>query len=136
MTVETYLHTSFENPDREYWDGNIVRRTPGDWPHSTSQVLLCWFFGALSKTVPCFPRPSLRLRLGPRLILVPDVCVFHPVEPSEPVPSDRPFVVIEVLSREDRMTHVREKLEHYVTWGVPHVWLADPYLRLLYECAP
>jgi len=40
MTVETYLHTSFENPNPEYWDGKIVRRTPADLTHSTTHVPL------------------------------------------------------------------------------------------------
>jgi Uma2 family endonuclease len=26
------------------------------------------------------------------------------------------------------------KLDEYRAWGVPHVWLVDPYLRKLYTC--
>jgi Uma2 family endonuclease len=42
--------------------------------------------------------------------------------------------VIEVLSDDDRMSQVREKLAEYRVWGVPHVWLVDPRTRRLYAC--
>jgi Uma2 family endonuclease len=32
------------------------------------------------------------------------------------------------------LTDVREKLEIYKTWGVPHVWLVDPHSRRMYTC--
>jgi Uma2 family endonuclease len=38
------------------------------------------------------------------------------------------------LLEEDRLTAVRSKLDEYRAWGVPHVWLVDPYLRKLYTC--
>ena len=34
------------------------------------------------------------------------------------------------------MTAVREKLDEYLAWGVPHVWLVDPHARRLYTCDP
>lgn len=40
--------------------------------------------------------------------------------------------MVEILSNEDRMTAVRSKLRECRAWGVPHVWLVDPYLRKLY----
>jgi Uma2 family endonuclease len=29
---------------------------------------------------------------------------------------------------------VREKLQEYRAWGVPHAWLVDPHSRRLYTC--
>ena len=37
--------------------------------------------------------------------------------------------MIEILSPDDRMADVLEKLAEYRTLGVPHVWLADPIAR-------
>ena len=65
---------------------------------------------------------------------IPDVSVFHPTAPVESVPSHPPFIVVEILSPEDRMSKVRGKLEEYRAWGVPHVWLVDPHERRLYTC--
>jgi Uma2 family endonuclease len=39
-----------------------------------------------------------------------------------------------ILSPADRLTEVREKLEEYRAWGVPHIWLVDPHSRRLYSC--
>jgi Uma2 family endonuclease len=44
------------------------------------------------------------------------------------------LIAIEILSPDDRLTEVREKLEEYRRWGVPHVWLVDPHSRRLYVC--
>ena len=48
------------------------------------------------------------------------------------LPDTPPLVVAEVLSLDDRLTAVREKLEEYKAWGVPHVWPADPHPPRLY----
>jgi len=45
-----------------------------------------------------------------------------------------PFIAIEVLSPDDKLAKVLEKLEDYRDWGVPHVWLVDPHLKRLYTC--
>lgn len=50
------------------------------------------------------------------------------------MPDAPPLLVAEVLSFDDRLTAVREKLEEYKAWGVPHVWLVDPHGRRLYVC--
>ena len=77
---------------------------------------------------------SVRLRIRPGLILIPDVSVFYPNEPRQPVPDTPPLVAAEILSLNDRMTKVREKLQEYRAWGVPHVWLVDPHTRRFYTC--
>jgi Uma2 family endonuclease len=50
------------------------------------------------------------------------------------LPDSPPLIAIEVLSPDDRLTAVREKLQEYRAWGVPHVWLVDPHSRRLYNC--
>jgi len=42
---------------------------------------------------------------------------------------DAAFLAIEILSEDDRMTNVMEKLEEYDRKGVPNIWLIDPRLR-------
>jgi Uma2 family endonuclease len=60
--------------------------------------------------------------------------VFHPDEPQERVPSTPPLVAIEILSPEDKMTEVRDKLAEYRAWGIVHVWLVDPHSKRMYVC--
>jgi len=134
LSVEEYLDTSFPDLDKEYRDGELVERSLPDYLHSKTQVLIITFFMALRKTLRLYPAAELRLQLRPRVFLIPDVCVFHPDEPTQPVPDTPPFVAIEILSRSDRLTKVRDKLEEYRVWGVRHVWLVDPHSRRMYTC--
>jgi Uma2 family endonuclease len=134
LPVEEYLHTSFPDLDKEYRDGELVERTLPDYLHSKTQGLLILLLGALRKTFPVFVCPELRVRVRPGLIRIPDVSVYYPKEPQERVPAAPPFVAIEILSPDDRMTDVRNKLAEYCAWGVSHVWLVDPHSKRMYTC--
>jgi len=133
IPVGEYLRMSFPDVDREYRDGELVERTMPDYLHGCTQALLCIFFGALRKRLPFFICVETRMKLREGLYLIPDVAVFWPTEPAR-VPDSPPLVAIEVLSADDRLTAVREKLQEYRAWGVPHVWLVDPHSRRLYTC--
>ena len=61
------------------------------------------------------------------------VLVLPPSRPA-PAPVSPPLIAIEILSTDDRLTAVREKLQEYRTWGVGHVWLVDPHSQRLYTC--
>ena len=134
VSVEEYLRTSFPDLDREFRDGEIVERTLPDKLHSRTQVLIAVFFEALRKRFSVFAYTELRLRLREGLILIPDVCVYWPERPASRFPDVPPLVAIEILSEDDRLTAVREKLEEYRAWGVKHVWLVDPHSRRMYTC--
>ncbi len=134
LSVEQYLATSFPDLDKEYRDGELVERSLPDNLHSKTQALVAAFFGGLRKNLPVFTRVSLRLKIRPTLYLIPDVCVFYPSEPQRRYPDTPPFIAIEILSLDDKLNDVREKLETYRTWGVTHVWLVDPHSRRMYTC--
>jgi len=134
LPVEEYLHTAFPDLDKEYRDGVLVERSLPDYLHGKTQGLLFAFFAALRKTLSVFPAVETRLKLRPNIYLIPDVIVFHPSEPQEHVPDFPPLVAIEVVSRDDKMAKLRQKLEDYRVWGVPHVWLVDPHSKRLYTC--
>ena len=134
LSVEQYLATSFPGLDKEYRDGELVERSLPDNLHSKTQAQFIYVFAALGKAKPVFVRPELRLKIRPTLILIPDVSVFHPHEPHDRFPDKPPFIAIEILSLDDKLTDVREKLETYRTWGVTHVWLVDPHSRRMYTC--
>jgi Uma2 family endonuclease len=132
LPVEEYLRTSFPDLDKEYRDGELVERSLPDYLHSKTQGLLIALFIALRKAFPVFVCPELRLRVRPGLYRIPDVSVFYPTEPQGRVPDTPPLVAVEVLSLDDKMTKVREKLAEYSAWGVTHVWLVDPHSKRMY----
>ncbi len=133
LSVEQYLHTSFPDLDMEYRDGEVVERSLPTYLHGKTQFLILAFFGALRKTLSLYVCAETRMRLRAGLYLIPDVAVFHPDEPGE-VPDFPPLIAIEILSLDDRLAAVRDKLEEYRAWGVVHVWLVDPYSKRMYTC--
>jgi Uma2 family endonuclease len=128
IPVEEYLRTVYE-PDAEFVDGEIVERNPGENPHNPVQARLVEIFYELKKKHPAHCRTELRMWVATARIRIPDVALFHPEKPAELVPSDAPLVVVEIVSREDRHTEIIQKFEEHRAWGVPHIWLADPWQR-------
>lgn len=131
MTVEQYLHTSFDGADREYLDGEVVERNMGTKSHGRVQGKLFTFFHNLEGTTQLFPVPELRHRITRTRYRIPDVAVFEG-EPAE-LPSTPPLVAIEILSPDDRLAYLVPKLEEYRQWGVPHIWVVDPEARTLHS---
>jgi Uma2 family endonuclease len=129
ITPEEYLHTSFEGLDREYVDGEIVERAMPTTSHSRVQTRFIQLFYEFEKSHLLFALGDLRHKLSVRRYRIPDVAVHHGQVPADEVPTEPPLVAIEIVSPEDRLTALLDKLEEYFRWGVPHVWLVDPVRR-------
>ncbi|MCP5120594.1 MAG: Uma2 family endonuclease [bacterium] len=129
VSVDEYLHTSFDGPDREYVDGRIVERALGEKDHSRLQRELTVFFIAREKTLGTFCFPGQRIQVTPTRFRVPDVCVYIGEEPDEQIFTGPPFLVVEILSKDDRASEVQEKIEDYLAFGVPYIWVIDPRTR-------
>lgn len=63
MPAEEYLRTSFDGPDREYVDGEVVERNLGNKTHSKVQRRLIVRFDALSRKHPLHVFPEMRGRV-------------------------------------------------------------------------
>lgn len=131
ISLEEYLHTSYDGLDREFRDGEVVERTMPTYLHGKCQLRLGIFLMALSERLKLYPSADVRMRLPGERILIADIAVFHPVEPQV-VPDSPPLIAIEILSPDDRLREVRAKLEEYREWGILHVWLVDPESRVFY----
>jgi Uma2 family endonuclease len=60
---------------------------------------------------------------------VPDVCVVLGGRPDEEILTKPPFLCIEILSPEDRVSRMQDRIDDYLRFGVRYVWLIDPYQR-------
>jgi Uma2 family endonuclease len=127
VSLEEYLNTSYD-PDVEYVDGVLEERSVGDWLHSLVQSNLIF---ALRRKYPhIYVVPELRSQTRTTRYRLPDVCVLM-AAPKTNYLLDAAFVAIEILSEDDRMSKIIEKLEEYDTKGVPNIWVIDPRLRKL-----
>ena len=132
ISESEYLQMAFDGPEAEYVDGEIQERSRPTNSHSLAMLSFCLIFGRFMATAPIFPRPELRMRVGPRRFRVADLAVFAYQAPSAEIPPEVPHVVIEILSPDDRLRDIIVKFAEYRAFGVPHIWLADPALRSLY----
>ena len=125
VPVEEYLNTSYD-PDVEYVDGVLVERNVGEWHHSLIQSNLIL---ALHRRYPHFYAiPSLRSHTTETRYRLPDISVLL-APPKTRYLEDAAHIAIEVLSDDDRMSMMLEKLEEYAAKGVPNIWLIDPRLQ-------
>ena len=107
---------------RETWESGITAVYKGP------SVL---FFGARRKQWGINVVPEQRVQVKPQRFRIPDVCVVLG-QPNEQILTKPPFICIEILSPEDRMSRVEERIDDYLAMGVPHVWLLDPKTRRAY----
>jgi Uma2 family endonuclease len=128
IPVELYLKTAY-SPDREYVDGVVVERNLGEKSHSRLQRRLIILLDRKYPTL--FVWPEFRMRTVGERYRIPDLCITLS-EPQTEVLLEAPFVAIEILSPEDTMSRVREKLKEYAAIGIPNIWLFDPQLREMF----
>ena len=124
IPVEEYLASTYD-PDCDYIDGHLEERNLGEWDHASLQMRIAAFLYARQDQWGIRVVPELRVRVSPTRFRIPDVCVFLS-DPEEEVPTKPPFICIEVLSPEDRMSRVEKRLQDFLKMGVPYVWVLDP----------
>jgi Uma2 family endonuclease len=129
VSVEEYLHTSY-SPDREYVDGVVLERNLGEKPHSKILTRLAFLLMHGKRIQPWVEQ---RVQVSPTRFRVPDVCVTVG-EPAEDIFTTPPLICIEILSPEDRLARLQEKIDDYLDFGVRHVWVIDPATRRAYAC--
>ena len=124
---------SFDGPEPEYVDGELIERHWPLIPHSTAQERLLDFFRSLKQSYSLIGYPEVTLRLSPTHYRIADVAVFAGDFPAGmKYPIDPPVLAAEIVSEDDRHVEILEKLTEYHAWGVKHVWLVDPWTRKLF----
>jgi Uma2 family endonuclease len=132
-SVEDYLQAS-HRPDREYIDGTVLERNVGEKDHSRLQMLLSDYLYSREGEWGITVFPEQRVQVSSSRFRVPDICVVAGAEPEEQIFTRPPFLCIELLSREDTMRDMQERIDDYLRFGVPNVWLIDPRTRRAWTC--
>jgi Uma2 family endonuclease len=126
MTVEEYLRTSFEDGDCEYVDGEIVEKNMGQHDHSYVQSEILFLLKLMSSSLGLHVLAEIRLKISSSRYRVPDIGVWLGKDIGGSVGTIPPFLIVEVLSPDDRMARVKMKVEEYLSIGVEWIWLVDP----------
>lgn len=133
VPLETYLHTDYQ-PDREYVDGEIRERHLGEKEHARLQMTLGWILMNHQHDWKIQVYPELRVQVSPTRFRVPDLTVLRADAPDEQIITHPPLIVIEILSPSDSLLGIREKIEDYLAFGIPNIWIVDPSDRMGYIC--
>jgi len=70
---------------------------------------------------------SMRLRVAPGRIRVADVVVVELPLPEEEVFTSPPWLCVEIMSPDDTMSSMQDRLDDYLRFGVPNIWVVDPW---------
>jgi Uma2 family endonuclease len=132
--VRDYLATTFR-PDCDFVDGVVVERNVGEKDHGKLQRALIIYFHAHRDMWGIHVFPEQRVQVSPTRFRVPDVCVVAGPEPEEQVFTKPPFICIEILSPEDRLAAMQEKVRDFLRMGVPYVWILNPGTREAFVCS-
>jgi Uma2 family endonuclease len=134
VPVEVYLATSYR-PDCDYVDGEVLERNLGTFDHAFVQGLLVKLFLNHGGDWKCLAIPEQRIRIDAERYRIPDVCVLRKSALREQIVTQPPFICIEILSPEDRLMRMRERVDDFLELGTEHVWIVDPGLRRGYVCS-
>lgn len=125
ISVEEYLSNVYR-PDCEYVDGTVVERNAGEKDHRRLQTILGAYLLGLEHRLGIHVHTGQRLQVKPDRFRVPDLCVVAGPEPDEQIFTRPPFLCVEILSPEDRMIRVEERISDYLGFGVRYVWVVNP----------
>jgi Uma2 family endonuclease len=77
--------------------------------------------------------PEQRVQTSAKCYRIPDICVTRKSSPFEAIMTVPPLLCIEILSRDDRMSDMQEKVDDYLQMGVEVVWVVDPRRRKAFQ---
>jgi Uma2 family endonuclease len=132
VSVSEYLSTSYR-PDCDYVDGVVLERNLGEYDHARLQLEVAAYFHARRKEWGIRVVPEQRVQVSPTRFRVPDVCVVLG-EPPEQIFKTPPFICIEILSKDDRLSGMQDRIADYLNFGVRYVWVIDPRTRKAWRC--
>ncbi len=132
VPLSEYLETTY-HPDCEWIDGELRERNLGELPHASVQAFFTAFFTIRKKEFGVRVYPELRLQVSERRYRIPDVMVMRKSDPADAIVTVPPLLCIEILSRDDRMSDMQEKVDDYLQMGVEMVWVIDPRRRKAFQ---
>jgi len=123
IPVSDYLaHTT--HPDCDYVDGHLVERNAGEISHSDAQGRTCAF--VIFNVRGFWAGVEVRTQVRAERFRIPDVVIVRGSRPAGRIITSPPEVAVEVLSPDDRAADVQDRIDDYLQFGIPAVWLIDP----------
>ncbi len=126
VPVSEYLEQTY-NPDCEYIEGILQERNVGEISHSDAQSAVNAY--ARYQIQGFWSGVEVRVQIKADRFRIPDVTVVRGGKPTGRIITAPPEVVVEVLSPDDRAVDIIDKIDDYLAFGIPCVWVIDPDKR-------
>lgn len=133
ISVAEYLKSTYR-PDCDYVDGKIEERNVGEHDHAALQAALILWFGQRQQEWNIEVLPEQRIRISANRFRVPDVCLVSLNQPVEQVLTRPPLACIEILSPEDTLRRMQQRIDDYRQFGIANIWILDPATKRGYDC--
>ena len=127
VSVDEYLHTSY-SPDCDYVDGEVLERNVGEFDHANLQTHIAAYLLTRYGKAGFVTVVEQRVQVTPTRFRVPDICLMLE-RPMQQIFRKPPFLAIEILSPEDRVTVMQKRVSDYLDFGIAYVWVVDPKER-------
>src|ERR1700761_4986441 len=125
VSLEEDLNTEYKH-ECDYVNGGMEGGDVGKRRHARTQTRLALWLGAREQQHGYQVIVEQRVKVAGTRVRIPDVCLV-PANYEDEVQQRPPLLCIEVLSPEDRWSRVNVRLGDYLAFGVPTVWVIDPY---------
>ena len=133
ISVSEYLGSSYR-PDRDYLEGRLKERNVGERPHARIQSFFCFLFRTHEGEWKVQALAEQRVQVNDQRYRIPDVCVVRASDPDDDIVRVAPLICIEVLSKDDTLGELQERVNDYAAMGVKNIWAVDPWKRIAYIC--
>ena len=120
VPVSEYLTQTYD-PDCEYIDGILQERNVGEISHSDAHGRTYLFVQTQFRGF--WSGVEVRVQVKPGRYRVPDVTIVRGGKPAGRIITAPPEVAVEVLSPDDRAADIQDKIDDYLAFGVPCVWV-------------
>jgi len=135
VSIHEYLNTSYR-PDCDYVDGVVLERHLGEYDHARLQRALVVYFDNRRKEWGVEVVAEQRVQVSSTRFRIPDVCVIVDEGRPEQIFRTPPLACIEILSKDDRLSEMQERIDDFLNFGVRYVWILDPARRKAWRCTP
>lgn len=120
ISVSEYLKNSYR-PDCDYVDGKLEERNVGGHDHAAVQAALILWVGQRQQEWNIEVLPEQRMRISATRFRVPDICLVSLDRPVEQILTKLPLACIEILSPEDTLRRMQERVADYRQFGVANI---------------
>lgn len=134
VPLAEYLETSYR-PDCDWIEGERIERNMGEKPHNRIQQFLCQYLGNREREWNILVYPEQRVQTSADHYRVADVCVTRRGEREEQdalIVTAPPLLCVEILSGNDGLIDMQDRVDDYIGMGTAQVWIVDPFRRRAY----